>query len=353
LANLWLYAYGWGTTDQLPGYYAGTFASSDVGWEKTTQYDIGADFSVWGGRVNFTFDWFLKNTTDLLFQKAIPDYHGGGSYWVNQGEVKNSGVEFSVNAFPVQGNTFSWETTFNAGYVKNEIVDLAGEEELLDAVFSDYGGAMQIMKPGYPLGSFYLYKWNRFDQEGANLYETSDGYLTNNATDQYITGQGNPAWTFGWNNTLVWKNWSANIFINAALGASRLNLVRYALASQSGTYRFINLREAYFNGWDKVENKAEALYPSHTNGDNKIYGNSDFWLENASFLKIRNISIAYQIPKAITKFVDISLSVSAQNVWTLTNYSGLDPEIYNSGQGIDFGAYPIPRTVTFGVKLTF
>jgi TonB-linked SusC/RagA family outer membrane protein len=344
--------YGWGTTTSYTGYYGNTFSTPNVRWEKTVQYDIGADVSLLKSRLNVSLDWFLKNTKDLLFRKAVPGYNGGGTYWVNQGEIKNSGVEFSINAFPISGKEVTWESTLNASYVKNEVVDLAGQDFILEANQSDWGGAMQIMKPGYPLGSFYVYKWRGFDDAGANLFEKADGSLTTEPTgdDQYITGQANPAWSIGWNNLISWKNWEASLLISAITGFDRLNVGRYYMASMT---RFITLRESYYSGWDKVENKADAKYASHTNPNNKLYGNSDFWLEDASFLKVRNISIAYRIPKKVVKFADIQLSVSAQNLLVLTKYKGLDPEVYNAYTGLDNGAYPVPRTFTFGAKINF
>lgn len=349
-------SYGWGTSSPYTGYWGDTFATPDVSWEKTYQYNLGADFSVLQGKVNVTLDWFLKQSKDLLFQKSVPMYNGGGSFWVNQGEVKNSGFELGITAYPLkEGGAVDWETSFNGSYLKNEIVDLAGQDFILDAVYSNYGGAMQIMKPGYPYGSFYLYQWEGFNEKGANLYKAADGTLTTSPTadDQYIIGQATPKFTLGWNNTINWKNWTLNIFLNGAFGANRLNMTRYALASMTGMFRFITLRDAYFQGWDKVSNKADAMFPSHTNSDNKYYGNSTFWLEDASFIKLKNISVAYTLPKAITRSFDLQFSVSAQNVYTITKYTGMDPETYNAYNGLDYGSYPVPRTVTFGAKLTF
>lgn len=155
--------YGWGTSNAYTGYWGNQFPTPDITWEKTYQYDLGVDLSL--GGFNITFDWFKKITKDLLFQKQVPKYNGGGTYWVNQGELKNTGVEFSVNTFPVKG-TVTWETGFNAAYVKNEVTDLAGSDFVLTANYSDLGGAMQIMKPGYPMGSFYVYQWKGFDDKG-------------------------------------------------------------------------------------------------------------------------------------------------------------------------------------------
>ena len=345
-------SYGWGTTTGYTGYWGNQFATPELTWEKTYQYDIGLDVSLLG--IDITVDWFKKRTVDLLFQKQVPRYNGGGSYWVNQGKLNNTGVEFSFSTFPVK-STLVWETSFNASYIKNEVIDLAGNDFVLSANYSDLGGAMQIMKPGYPLGSFYVYQWKGFDENGANLYQKADGSLTTTPTsaDLVIKGQSSPKWTLGWNNTLSWKNWTLNIFFNAATGYNRLNISRFTTASMSGVSRFISLCDAYFRGWDYVDNKAEALYPSISNTDNKSYANSDFWLEDASFVKLKNISLSYNIPRRATKIAGIQLTVSAQDVFTLTKYKGMDPEVYTGYDGLDYGAYPVPRTFTFAVKLRF
>lgn len=344
--------YGWGTSTGFSGYWANQFSTPELTWEKTNQFDIGLDLSLFG--IDITFDWFKKRTEDLLFQKQIPRYNGGGTYWVNQGKLSNTGFEFSVSAFPLK-STVVWETTFNAAYVKNKIEDLAGNDFALTATYSDLGGSMQIMKPGHPLGSFYVYQWKGFDDHGANLYQKADGSLTTTPTseDLVIKGQANPKWTFGWNNTISWKNWTLNLFFNAAAGVERLNISHYTTASMNGVSRFITLRDAYYKGWDKVSDKADAQYPSLTNTDNKNYANSDRWLEDASFIKLKNISLSYNIPRRVAKFAGIQLSVSAQDLFTLTKYKGMDPEVYNAFDGLDYGAYPIPRTFTFGVKLRF
>ncbi len=344
--------YGWGTTTGYTGYWGNQFATPDLTWEKTYQYDIGLDLSLFG--VDLTVDWFKKRTVDLLFQKQVPRYNGGGTYWVNQGKLNNTGVEFSLSTFPVK-STVVWETNFNAAYVKNEVIDLAGNDFVLSANYSDLGGAMQIMKPGYPLGSFYVYQWKGFDENGANLYQKADGTLTTSPTsaDLVIKGQASPKWTLGWNNTISWKNWTLNLFFNAATGHNRLNISRFTTASMTGVSRFITLRDAYFKGWDYVSDKSEALYPSISNTDNKSYANSDFWLEDASFIKLKNISLSYNIPRKVAKFASIQLTASAQDLLTITRYKGMDPEVYSSYDGLDYGAYPIPRTFTFAVKLRF
>lgn len=345
-------SYGWGTSTSSTGYWGNQFATPGITWEKTYQYDLGLDLSL--GGFNITVDWFKKQTKDLLFQKQVPKYNGGGTYWVNQGKLNNTGVEMSLTTFPVKG-TVTWETSLNASYVKNEVADLAGDDFVLTANYSDLGGPLQIMKPGYPMGSFYVYQWKGFNDKGANLYQKADGSLTTNPTsdDLVVKGQASPKWTVGWNNTVTWKNWTLNVFFNAATGYDRLNISRFMAASMTGVSRFITLRDAYFKGWDHVANKADALYPSLTNTDNKSYANSDFWLEDASFIKLKNISLSYRIPRRVLKFASVQLSVSAQDLFTITRYKGMDPEVYTSYDGLDYGAYPIPRTITLGAKIRF
>lgn len=345
-------SYGWGTSTSSTGYWGYQFATPGITWEKTYQYDLGLDMSI--GGFNITVDWFKKQTKDLLFQKQVPKYNGGGTYWVNQGKLNNTGVELSLTTFPVKG-AVTWETSLNASYVKNEVADLAGDDFVLTANYSDLGGPLQIMKPGYPMGSFYVYQWKGFDDKGANLYQKADGSLTTNPTsdDLVVKGQASPKWTVGWNNTVTWKNWTQNVFFNAATGYDRLNISRFMAASMTGVSRFVTLRDAYFKGWDHVANKADALYPSLTNTDNKSYANSDFWLEDASFIKLKNISLSYRIPRRVLKFASVQLSVSAQDLFTITCYKGMDPEVYTSYDGLDYGAYPIPRTITFGAKFRF
>lgn len=345
-------SYGWGTSTSSTGYWGYQFATPGITWEKTYQYDLGLDMSI--GGFNITVDWFKKQTKDLLFQKQVPKYNGGGTYWVNQGKLNNTGVELSLTTFPVKG-AVTWETSLNASYVKNEVADLAGDDFVLTANYSDLGGPLQIMKPGYPMGSFYVYQWKGVDDKGANLYQKADGSLTTNPTsdDLVVKGQASPKWTVGWNNTVTWKNWTLNVFFNAATGYDRLNISRFMAASMTGVSRFITLRDAYFKGWDHVANKADALYPSLTNTDNKSYANSDFWLEDASFIKLKNISLSYRIPRRVLKFASVQLSVSAQDLFTITRYKGMDPEVYTSYDGLDYGAYPIPRTITFGAKIRF
>ncbi|MDR1879578.1 MAG: TonB-dependent receptor [Tannerellaceae bacterium] len=350
--------YAWGTSTWYTGYWAASVPTPNVKWEKTNQYDIGVEFGVLNNRLNVTLDWFLKDTKDLLNRKTIPDYNGGGSFWVNQGRVKNHGIDLLIDAIPIQTNDFVWETTLTGGYVKNKVVDMAGEEEILGAQVSGVATPSTILKLGYPVGSFYVFDWAGINKDtGKNMFRKADGTLTDDpaSTDRIVTGQTDPSWTLGWNNTLSWKNFEFNAFFSAALGNKRLDLTRYQMTAIVGPSMFINLRDAYYKNWDVVSNKADAEYQS-MKSPGQSYGNSTQYLEDASYLKLKNVSIAYNFPKRMTQFANVRLSLSAQNIFTLTKYKGYDPEIYNttgSGTGIDWGAYPVPRSFTLGLRISF
>ncbi|MDR0713338.1 MAG: TonB-dependent receptor [Bacteroidales bacterium] len=356
LGGLSTKAYSFGTGTLYTGYTAVGLSTPDVRWESNYQYDLGVDFSVLDGKLDFTVDWFLKQTRDMLLVKSIPYYNGGGGFWVNEGKINNTGLDFSIDALPVTGKDLTWESILTVSFLKNEVIDIGDDPYLLsNSSNTSVTGPTSIVIPGKPVGSFYVFDWVGFNKTGANLFRTADGSLSAEPMpeDKIISGQVNPKWSFGWNNTINWKNWEANVFIHAAVGFHRLNLTKFRTASMVGEMRFISLRDAYFKSWDNVQNKADALYPSHKNLLNKYYGDSTMWLEDASFLKIRNISIAYLIPRKVLKFAEFRISLSVQNILTLTKYTGMDPEAYNDVEGRDDGAYPVPRTFTLGIKASF
>ncbi|MDR2139588.1 MAG: TonB-dependent receptor [Tannerella sp.] len=350
----------YGTTTQYPGFWASAVPTPGIHWEKTSQYDVGLEFSLFDQRLNVDVDWFLKDTKDLLNRKNIPNYNGGGTFWVNQGHVRNTGMDLMIDAIPVETKDFSWETTLTGSLVKNEVIDLAGEEQIVSEQLSGVVSGCMILKPGHPIGSFYVFDWVGIDEAtGVNLFRKTDGSITPDPSsdDRIVTGQSEPACSFGWNNTFRWRDFELNTFFNSALGYQRLDVTRYQMTAIVGPSMFINLRDAYYKNWDMVANKADAEYASMKNGNNKLYGNSTQYLEEGSFLKLKNVSIAYHVPRKWLKAVDVRVSLSAQNLFTVTKYKGYDPEVITnytaSVIGADWGAYPIPRTYTLGVKVDF
>lgn len=344
-----------------PGYWQSTFATPGLTWEKTYQWNVGMDMSMLDQRLNITAELYRKDTKDMLFEKSIPYYDGGGSYWTNQGEIRNTGFELSINADLLKDTEFKWQSYLNVSYNKSKIIDLAGEDYIIpDASRGDLMTPSFIMKPGHPIGMFYIYDYAGIDDEGRNLYRTVEGGTTTSPgeNDKIFTGNSIPEWTLGWNNNFRWKNWEANVFLRSDLGCDKLNVIKFSLTSMVGASRFIRLQEAYTKNWDKVSNKADAVYSSLTNGNNQYEGASTQWLENASFLRCQNLSFAYHIPQRILKAGELVLSVSAQNLFIITKYEGMDPETVSEDEndqqsGYDGGSYPLPKTFNVGVKFNF
>lgn len=353
--------YNFGTTSNYTGYWSANIATPDLSWEKTKQFDVGVDFSMFNGRLNISADYFEKKTTDALLQKSMPGYKGGSNFWVNDGEISNRGVDISINAALIQNKDFNWSTTINGTYLKNKVEKLAGGDN--DFFFGSKPASgmvdeASIIKPGYAIGSFYGYEWTGLDANGNDTYRDLDGNNIIDGSDRKVIGKATPDFTVGWNNTLSYKNWDLNLFFNGAFGAERLNLVRYTMASMVGDSRFITLRDAYVNGFDKIGEG--AYYASLTGSGNNNQAVSTKWMEKADYVRLENISLSYTLPKKVTKFSDIRLSVSCQNLFTITGYKGMDPAgstFSNSNvdvdAGIDMGAYPTPRTFTFGVRMNF
>ncbi len=373
LASLRSRAYMWGpySSTMYYGYAPSSPANPDLKWEETSQINIGVDMGFMDNRLGITFDYFKKNTTDLLVPKPLPGYSGNGSeaYIIsNLGEVQNTGFEAGINFVPVMRNDLSWEINFNVYALKNEVLDLGGNDQLLG--FSWLGGNLITHNTvvGKPLGSFYGYTylgpWKSSEAAEAAKYGRSPGdakYL--DADNNYVYGEGDlqiignsmPDFTWNLNNMISYKNFDINILIAGSHGADILNLSYAAAALPEYDSKTITLREAYENVW------------TTSNEDTKFTGinsvnnlrNSTQWLQNGSFVKLRNLSVAYNLPENLIKIGDLKLTVSGQNLVTITKYKGYDPELSSTQGnadrdfGIDSGIIPPPRTFTFGVSLTF
>ncbi len=357
--------YAFGGTSQYTGYWIGqTVATPDLTWETTHQLDVGVDFSILNHRLRVSLDYFNKRTKDGLLQRTIPDYDGGGSYWVNAAEVSNQGLDFSIDATIFDNKDFGWSTTFTGTYLKNEVKDLNGLEYVSGAeVASGLGptDGMTRITVGQPIGSFYGYIWTGLDENGNDTYLdlNEDGTIDGNDRD-YI-GKATPDFTFGWNNSLHWKNWELNAFFTASFGADRLNLVRYAGTAMTGDFAFITLKEGLDYNFSTVGQS--GLYVPVTQTGNNYQPVSTKYVEKANYFRLDNISLSYNLPKTKTKFADLRLTFSCQNLFTITGYSGMDPAgisfvdsstgSVDVNDGIDFGAYPLTRTYTIGVRMNF
>ena len=361
LASISTTGFNYGTKNTYSGYWAGGIATPDLTWEKVKQFDLGFDFGFFNSRLSLGVDLFWKNTTDALLLQSTPGYLGGQSYWTNAGEVSNKGVDVNLTAQILQKKDLQWTSTLNVSYLKNEVTKLTAQTPRLYGASPSPGTVepSTIITEGEAIGTFYGYKWAGLekgdDGKFYDTYYTADGGKTRTPDadkDRFVLGRSNPDVTFGWNNTINYKNWEFNAFFNAAFGAKRLNLVRFTMNTSVGASMFVTDNE-YFSEVGKT-------MPSLDAAGNKAYGNSDKWLENANYLRCENVSVAYTLPRKLTKFADVRLSLSAQNLFTLTGYKGMDPagaafseHNVDNNNGIDMGAYPNPRTFTFGVRLNF
>ena len=356
--------YAFGENSQYTGYWVGqTVATPDLTWETTHQLDLGLDFSILNHRVNISLDYFDKRTKDGLLKQNIPNYDGGGSYWVNAAEISNRGLDFSINAILVDNKDFTWSSTFTGTYLKNEVKNLGGLEFVAGS--SPAAGMIPTdgvtrVEVGQPIGAFYGYKWIGLDATGHDAFEdvNKDGKIDSN--DRTFIGKANPDFTLGWNNTLSWKNWDLNMFFTGSFGADRLNLVRFTGTAMTGDFAFVTLKE-YINDNFDVKGQS-ARYPSVNvkGNDYQSASTSTKFLESANYFRLDNLSLSYNLPKSVAKFADMRFTLSCQNVFTITKYKGMDPagiSFMNSGvdvnDGIDLGAYPLTRSYTVGVRLNF
>lgn len=345
----------YGTDIATTGYWPNAVATPDIRWEKTKQLDFGFDLGLFDGRLDISVDYFNKQTSDALLTTKMANYVGGSSYLVNAGKVANQGFDISVSANIIQTKDWSWSTTLNGTYLKNEVKKLTALEPIIYAGnIASVIDNCSIIKEGEAIGSIYGYRWAGIDEDGYDTYYTADGDITRNPTadDRAVLGKATPDFTLGWNNTVSYKNWSLNAFFNSAFGVERLNALRFAMNSMIPNSRMIT-DPGYFD-------QIGITMPDPTVQGNAYFGNSSKWVENASYFRCENITLSYDMPKSMTKFADLRLSFSVQNLFTITGYKGSNPTSYSFSDtdgdraaGIDTGTYPTPRTFTFGLRMNF
>jgi len=338
-------------------------------WETTRQMDLGVELGLLRDRFKMEADVFTKDTRDLLMGKDIPIYMGGGSITSNVGKIRNHGVEFSLSGDIISRKDFIWNSAFNFSYVKNVVKDL-GEEESIPQ-FTNFVGIQSIpesvYKVGESLGSIwglnYLGYWQEDEASeaakyncvpGDVKYEDINGDFKYDGNDAKIIGCGMPVVMMGWNNTFQIKRLTVNAFFQGVLGQDKLNYTRFMGVAGVGDWHTPILSEAADTY--SVAGKGAALPAWSTTSI--WYAQSSMFLEDASFIRLKNLSVSYDVP--VKRLSALAISLNATNLFTITRYRGLDPEASNRGgggsdisQGLDFGAYPNPRTVTLGVNITF
>jgi len=362
LLNNVIYSYGTNTVYQ--GYTFGNPATPNVKWETSKQTDLGLDAGFLNGRLNISADYYNKNTSDLLLFTRIANYDGGGSYLKNIGKVNNKGFEFMIEGSPYKDRNFTWGTAFNASFNKNKVLNL-GNDSLLERPIIGGGlitSSIQVVKVGQPMGAFYLIPWQGVYQTDKGNYKAGDAaYADVNGNgsigfeDRVISGSATPKFTWGFNNNFSYKNFELNIFIQGSHGNKIFNATYASTAVPTSDVKFINLAAAA-NYWTSSNTGSTWANPG---SKNKSWVESTQFLQDGSYVRLKNVSFSYTLSKSLLKFVSAKIYVSAQNIATITKYKGFDPEATTTSTGsdvdagIDLGAYPSPKTITVGVQLKF
>ena len=350
---LYLPTYSLGTNPT--GQYLGSYLlkpngySPDLKWEETTTYNLGIDFGFLNNRITGTLEYYDKRTKDLLNSVSAP---AGTNFTniitANVGKMRNQGIEFNINAVAIQNNDFTWELGYNFTWNKSRITKLTATYNpdypgiaAGNAPFAT-GTTIQYHQVGYAPSTFYLYQ-QVYDEKGHPIQNevvdrNNDGEITQ--ADQYMTGKSPmPKVFMGLNSQFKYKNWDFGFNLRANFG----NYVFNGFAADHTTL-------AHFNNQGFINNYAvDAGKYGWTKISENYQKTSDLYLENASFLKMDNITIGYTFDKFFTDKISGRVSASMQNVFTITGYNGLDPET----SAIDSNIWPRPRTFTIGLNLNF
>ena len=334
-------------------------ANPDLKWESTGMLNIGLDFAFLKGRLNGTVEVYHKKTKDLIWSYPVSttQYIYG---WMdaNVGEMTNKGIEFTLNAVPVRTKNFMWSTTLNLSHNKNTVDKMQNEtfhttnltqgDPMVAGVSAD-GWTQRIME-GEPIGTFYTYQYAGIVNGRSEYYVLDEngnrtGETTNNPSlkDRSITGCAQPKLNAGWNNTLTYKNWSLNAFITGVFGNDVYNSARAHYTSAQMFSDGKNVLKEFLNN---PASDASGSLPS------------DRFIEKGSYVRLQTLSLSYTFRNCLNDWIqDLTLYGTANNLFTITNYKGLDPEVNMGGidPGIDYrwSRYPHTRTFMVGVKINF
>ncbi len=318
-------------------------------WEQTATYNIGIDYGFWNNRIKGTADIYLKKTTDLL---SVIDQPAGTNFsnkiLANIGNMENRGVEFTIIAQPVRNKTLVWEIGFNITYNKNEITKLTFVNDpkfpgnLVGGIAGGVGSTIQIHTVGYPKRSFYVYQ-QIYDKAGKpveGLFEdrNRDGQI--NVDDLYRYKAPDPDVFLGSYSNVNWKKWNAGFSLRGSFG----NYMYNNRFSNTGVQRNI------IDPLGFLANGSSNLLETNFTGNGDKYLLSDYYIQNASFLRMDNINIGYNAGDIAAKNTNLRIGATVQNVFTITKYKGVDPEVFG---GIDNNFYPRPRIFAINLNLDF
>lgn len=357
------YAYPYATPDINFGFGLAGYPNKGLKWETTSTLNFGVDMSLLDSRLNVTADIFNKNTTDMLYPKAIPGYQGGGTIMTNVGTMNNKGFELTLGGYPVSTKDFKWNSQLNLSYIKNTVSSLA--DSVL--VGPNFWGSVTIHRTleGKPASSFYALDfqgtWKEAELAEAAIYGAKPGMgkyrdvnddKKINDQDYIYAGSPYPDLYLSWTNDFSYKNWELSIFMYASEGAKLFNH-NYLMMNLNTVWSSSVTHADGLNYYDPVTNPT-SNYPSLIASEPY---NSTRFIEDASYIRIKNISLAYTIDRKWANIADVKLAASVQNAFLITNYRGYDPEYLGGGNdvyvGFDAGVYPTPRSYSFSVKIRF
>jgi len=336
-------------------------ANSDLKWETTGMLNIGVDYALAGGRINGSIEFYNKKTKDLIWSYPVSSFiYAYDKIQANVGEITNTGIEFSLNATAIKTKNFTWNTTLNLAHNKNKVNKLSNESYQTEVFeqgdprvsgVSAYGYTQRVME-GQPLGTFYTYEFAGYDANGKSSYYVHDettgkrtGEVTNSPAykDRTITGSAQPKLNLGWNNTFNYKNWNADMFFTGIFGNKIYNGSRAHYTAPD-----------FFSGGKNV---LKEFVTSRPVTDNLSNIPSDRYLENGSYLRLQSLSVGYTFNKCNDWIQSAQVYVTCNNVFTITSYKGLDPEVNLGGidPGVDYrwNNYPHTRTILVGMKVNF
>ncbi len=355
----------YGGGNDVIGFVPAAIANPDLRWETTRQLDIGLDLGLIDNRLRFTFDYYVKNTDDLLASVPLPPSVGFGSILRNIGSIKNSGVELAIDADVLVGE-FSWNAYGQISANRNEVVSLAGGEDVLGSGLGQpFNSTLNIAREGEPLGMFYGLVEDGLDDEGFIQFvdQNNDGVV--NTQDRIILGNPHPDFLYGFGSNFSYKNFDLNVFLEGSYG----NEIFFATAGthlssfNRGQNQFADL---FGNYWTEENPDPNAKYPKVSSATQVDV--SDRFIEDGSYLRIKTVRLAYNLPTSkigINSWLSSAqIYFSVINLATFTNYPGPDPEVNTRGTdsqnvgsrliiGIDESAYPTSRTFAVGLKFGF
>lgn len=341
----------------------------NLGWESNKQLDAGLDLSFLNDRIRLTADYYVKNTYNLLFSINIPQTTGYSSSLANIGQVRNQGLELAIAASAGTRRAFNWDGSFNISFNKNKVIKLDGREDYLTGTGS---GHLQVfntiqLKVGEPLGNFYGRVFDGIFQNedevshsaqpnakpGDIRYKDIDGDGVINDNDRTVIGNGYPDFISGFNNTFSFKGFQLNVFFQGSFGNEILNFGRFDLYNLNGNN---NQAKEVVDRWTPTHPSNEIPRANALGGQRILSG---FQIEDGSYIRLKNIALSYYLPQSLINKIggkSVKVYVSAQNLWTATQYKGYDPEVNFAGssaisQGMDYGSYPAAKTVIFGINI--